>query len=892
MGVNLTANARVRRKNRLDRLDGRIGLEVERSEGPLIADRAEDDTLGAGKMEGGTPGGRDGREHAIDGRRRRVGLKDDDHAQFVAPQSGTTLENRGVTSAVSLATPTDLRGARDRGLSARRKPSAPASATRAPSQQRTTGAPERKRESRDEGDEGDASRQRKPPCSMHVSTVPRSQHRASPNSNGGPSGCRRRTHRVFCLHAWRGSVSRPTMIRSDFAPLVGPALTEALDAKGYATLTPVQGAVLTSTHDGRDLRGAPRALVVVPTRELAKQVEEELAWLYSKAQVRVVSVTGGAVYRLEHRALAAGPGIVVGTPGRLLDHLDQGTIDPSGVAVVVFDEADRMLDLGFRDDLLKIVSLTPKNRLTHLCSATFPRDVKYLADRVQNDPVHVEGTPLGSVNKSIEHVIHLVDPAERIDAIVNLLLAATDFQTLIFAKTRADVAEITARLGDAGFQVGSLSGEMEQSQRNRALAAFKKGKMHALVATDVAARGIDVQDIGQVIMVDPPTDPDTYTHRSGRTGRAGRSGRSLLIVPPFALQKALFLLARAGVRPAVEPIPTATSIRDAMDERLFKALTDSDDAGATGLPTIGDDRARELAKRILATEGADEALARLIAKTRASGPSEPREIRAVAAPALRKYRDAETGGEVARPVKGPNPDAHKGAWVPFRVSYGREHGADNRRLLAIACRRGGVHSTSIGTIKVFRTHAVIEIADNVSDGFEKASGQPDPRDPRVRFKRHLDEPPAGGYDGAGDRGPSEPRERPAPAVDVDRIDLGDTTATETPIVPRERPSTATLEVRSYRTPEFVAEAVTEAPRAPRPPRPSFGDAPRAPRPAFGGDGPRARTPRSFDGAPHGRTFDGARRIVGTEAPPSKPAKKAPAKKPVTGGEERPKKRTW
>jgi ATP-dependent RNA helicase DeaD len=804
------------------------------------------------------------------------------------------------------------------------------------------------------------------------------------------------------------------MIRSDFAPLVGPALTEALDAKGYATLTPVQGAVLTSTHDGRDLRitsqtgsgktvaiglamrahllaagepltitrengvkaARPRALVVVPTRELAKQVEEELAWLYSKAQVRVVSVTGGAVYRLEHRALAAGPGIVVGTPGRLLDHLDQGTIDPSGVAVVVFDEADRMLDLGFRDDLLKIVSLTPKNRLTHLCSATFPRDVKYLADRVQNDPVHVEGTPLGSVNKSIEHVIHLVDPAERIDAIVNLLLAATDFQTLIFAKTRADVAEITARLGDAGFQVGSLSGEMEQSQRNRALAAFKKGKMHALVATDVAARGIDVQDIGQVIMVDPPTDPDTYTHRSGRTGRAGRSGRSLLIVPPFALQKALFLLARAGVRPAVEPIPTATSIRDAMDERLFKALTDSDDAGATGLPTIVDDRARELAKRILATEGADEALARLIAKTRASGPSEPREIRAVAAPALRKYRDAETGGEVARPVKGPNPDAHKGAWVPFRVSYGREHGADNRRLLAIACRRGGVHSTSIGTIKVFRTHAVIEIADNVSDGFEKASGQPDPRDPRVRFKRHLDEPPAGGYDGAGDRGPSEPRERPAPAVDVDRIDLGDTTATETPIVPRERPSTATLEVRSYRTPEFVAEAVTEAPRAPRPPRPSFGDAPRAPRPAFGGDGPRPRTPRSFDGAPHGRTFDGPRpprtfdgprpprtfdgprpfdneaprpartfdkdaprpartfdkdaprparafdrdaprpartfdkdaprpartfdkdapkaprRIVGTEAPPSKPAKKAPAKKPVTGGEERPKKRTW
>ena len=344
------------------------------------------------------------------------------------------------------------------------------------------------------------------------------------------------------------------------------AFASALEKKGFSSLTSVQQAVLDPALEGRDLRitsqtgsgktvalglvvadivtsmathakggvAKPRVIVVAPTRELAKQVEEELAWLYAAVGVTVTSVTGGASIRDERRALAAGPAVVVGTPGRLLDHLERGSIDASGVGAIVLDEADRMLDLGFREDLLAILDHAPRGRRTHLVSATFPREVCALADRVQNDPAHVEGTKLGTANTDIEHVIHLVDSRQRLDAIINLLLATPEAQTLVFARTRADVAHLTRELEHAGFSVSSLSGEMEQPARNRALLAFKRGSLHALVATDVAARGIDVQDIARVIHAEPPGDADAYTHRSGRTGRAGRKGTSPILVTPGA----------------------------------------------------------------------------------------------------------------------------------------------------------------------------------------------------------------------------------------------------------------------------------------------------------------------------------------------------------------------
>ena len=572
---------------------------------------------------------------------------------------------------------------------------------------------------------------------------------------------------------------------TDWRDLVGEALASAIAKKGYESLTAVQLAVLDPSLVGRDLRissqtgsgktvaigftlretavgnasssdkGAarPRALVVAPTRELAKQVETELSWLFAPSRVNVAGVTGGGNYRDERRALGSNPGIVVGTPGRLLDHLQRGSIDGTNLGAVVLDEADRMLDLGFRDDLEAILGFAPADHRTHLVSATFPREVTALANRIQKDPARIEGTPIGTANADIEHVVHLVQPNQRLDAIVNLLLETPEGTTLIFARTRADVGELTSLLSDIGFRVDSLSGEMEQRERNKALAAFKRGDLDALVATDVAARGIDVQDIARVLHAEPPGDVDAYTHRSGRTGRAGRQGKSSVLVTPPALNRTASLLNRARVRWRFEAVPTAASIEASREQKLFDMLTsvpaavdpaEDEPAALPGAAAEPGDRSWDLAKRIMATGEGARALARMISRTRSNGP-EAREIQQLTPP---KIRGAEVRG--LRPVRGdreeresyeeqppretrePRDDA--ASFTTFRVSWGQIHGADQRRLLAMVCRRGNIRGTDVGAIRVARTFATVAISNNVAEQFEQTTREPDPRDPRIKIR--------------------------------------------------------------------------------------------------------------------------------------------------------------
>ncbi len=464
-----------------------------------------------------------------------------------------------------------------------------------------------------------------------------------------------------------------------FPELLGPALSAAIAQKGFTALTPVQQAVLDPGIGGRDLRitsqtgsgktlaigfvlrdvpglagelqrdriARPRALVVVPTRELARQVETELSWLYAGLGVRLAGVTGGASYREEHRALAAGPGVVVGTPGRLLDHLDRGAIDASAVQVVVLDEADRMLDLGFREALESILGRVPEAHTTHLVSATFPPDVRRLADSVQREPVHIEGTRLGAANVDIDHVLVLIEPRERLAAIVNLLLADPEARTIVFARTRADVGHVTASLAEAGFAAGSLSGEMEQAERTRALAAFKRGTMRVLIATDVAARGIDVQEVSFVIHAEPPTDPDSYTHRSGRTGRAGRKGTSAVLVTPREVGSARRVLERAGVDFRFESVPDADQIRRAQDERLVAALTGED--GPEDGPVTP--RALALARMLLAAGAPERTLARLLSRGPQVREPEPRDVRRLDLPPPPRPRVPGPARMVGAPIE-------------------------------------------------------------------------------------------------------------------------------------------------------------------------------------------------------------------------------------------------
>jgi ATP-dependent RNA helicase DeaD len=596
------------------------------------------------------------------------------------------------------------------------------------------------------------------------------------------------------------------MSESSFVSELEPALSAAFAKRGYDALTAVQAKVLDPALDGRDLRitsqtgsgktvaiglalrkevvepapakrgvARPRALVVAPTRELARQVEEELTWLYEGLGARVASATGGASYREELRALAGAPSVVVGTPGRLLDHLSRKSIDTDSVSAIVLDEADRMLDLGFREELEAIFATLPDEHRTHLVSATFPVDVRALADKVQKHAAHVEGTRLGSANTDIEHVIHLVHPREKLGALVNLLLESPEAQTLVFARTRADVADIADELDRAGFRVGALSGDLDQAARNRALGAFKRGDLQALVATDVAARGIDVQDIARVVHVDVPTNADSYTHRSGRTGRAGRRGTSALLVPPSALTQATRVLSRARVAHTVAPIPSAEQIRRSADDRLFAELTgDGELAGEQA-----SERVRALAERLVDQGDVQRTIERLLLRTRGPERAEPHTLTDVTPKAKpgperpggkrRSLADAAASGLPRARSRVPSSDD---GWVRFRVTWGHVHGADSRRLLAMVCRRGGIEGRAVGAIRVDKTHSVVSVAADVAAAFAERAGKPDPRDPRVRIepyreaaghddgaRAHRDRPrgPARRHDDAPGKRPGAPR---------------------------------------------------------------------------------------------------------------------------------------
>lgn len=549
---------------------------------------------------------------------------------------------------------------------------------------------------------------------------------------------------------------------------VPSALHPALERKGFATLTPVQLAVLEPGLSGRDLRISsetgsgktvaigfalwplleredsgsgcqPRAILIVPTRELAAQVRGELAWLFHDARKRIVVVTGGTSTRDERRTLARGADVIVGTPGRLLDHLERGAIDPSQVAAVVLDEADQMFDLGFRDELEAILGKLPEERSTHLVSATFPREVMALGERYQANPVAVEGTRLGVANANIEHIVHIVRMDQRLDAVVNLLLAEPDERTLIFVRTRADTAELSRLLIEIGFHVAALSGDMEQEDRTRTLSAFRAGMLRVLVATDVAARGIDVPDIGRVIHADPPSDPDMYTHRSGRTGRAGRKGESILLVPPGMRARVQNLVRRAKVEPTLMPVPDAREIERRADRRLLEALS----SDAELIP----DRVRDLARELVAALRPEELVSRLLLRLHHYGPASARAVARVE-PAMQPERPHRPQDR----AQGRSQDRAQD-FVPFRINWGQRQGADARRLLALVCRRGGIRGSDVGAIEIGPVASTFQVASHLAAAFAVEARKPDARDPRVRIEPFDPQR-------ARQPGPNRPNERP------------------------------------------------------------------------------------------------------------------------------------
>ncbi|MDA0637988.1 DEAD/DEAH box helicase, partial [Nonomuraea sp. MCN248] len=292
-------------------------------------------------------------------------------------------------------------------------------------------------------------------------------------------------------------------------------------------------AMLQSIGKPRKNRKKPRGLVVVPTRELATQVSEDLVTAAGKLGSRVLTVYGGRAYEPQIEALKAGVDVIVGTPGRLLDLVKQKHLDLSQVTSLVLDEADRMLDLGFLSDIERIFKLIPAERQTMLFSATMPGEIVALSRKYLNRPTHVRAELESGDSETTPQVRQIVWRAHRMDKIEilsRLLQAEGRGLTMVFCETKRACDMVSEQLDTRGFAVAAVHGDLGQGQREQALRAFRNGKIDVLVATDVAARGIDIDDVTHVVNYDCPTDDKTYVHRIGRTGRAGRTGISVTFV--------------------------------------------------------------------------------------------------------------------------------------------------------------------------------------------------------------------------------------------------------------------------------------------------------------------------------------------------------------------------
>ncbi len=574
-----------------------------------------------------------------------------------------------------------------------------------------------------------------------------------------------------------------------FSELDLPApLAQAIAARGYEQATAVQAAVAGAEHAGRDLLvssetgsgktlafgialaegllaeaatseqrpAGPRALIITPTRELATQVRNELQWLFARTKVRLGVFTGGTDVRGDLAQLRPGLDLVVGTPGRLVDLLTRKSLRLDAVRTVVLDEADEMLDMGFREDLETLLSaraatVAGEDRTrTLMFSATLPQPILAMAARYQHDAVRIdartrqEGGAAGSGHQDITYVAHLVAMGEKLPAVVNLLRQHRDVRAIVFGTTRDGVADLHQQLVNRGFRAVVLSGDRAQSERTRALTALRKGEADVLVATNVAARGLDLPEVDLVLHADLPLNAEALTHRSGRTGRAGRKGTSVLIATVAERRKAERLLGNARVPFTWTAAPSERDITRAAEAELAEALV-LEASKESDAPEAGD--ARELAARLVAQADRDALLVALLRREIARLPVGERltevDLRQRGAPAK------ATG---PRPSRG---EFSRGA-VLFEVNLGQNQKAEPGWLLPLICRRGGITRHDVGAIRVGPQSSQFEISAEAADDFALAAGESDPRAPHVRVQR-LDRQAHG-----GEAEPRPPRPAPAP----------------------------------------------------------------------------------------------------------------------------------
>ena len=503
-------------------------------------------------------------------------------------------------------------------------------------------------------------------------------------------------------------------------------LNEALAERGYHTLTSVQQAVIAPELENKDLvvsaetgsgktvgfglaiapkllgenkafdnPGSPLALIIAPTRELAMQVKQELTWLYEKVGAKIVSCVGGMDMREERRSLSKGAHIVVATPGRLRDHIMRKSLLTKQINTVVLDEADEMLDLGFQDDLEFILEKTPTNRRTLMFSATIPDAIIKLTKTYQVDAKRLKITNENSQHSDIDYRVISVAKHDTENAIINLLRYHEAKSSLVFCNTRAMVNRLSTRFSNRGFSVVALSGELSQNERTQALQSMRDGRAKVCIATDVAARGIDLPSLELVIHADLPSNYETLLHRSGRTGRAGRKGVSALIISKRTQQKAQRLLKLAKIKASFQNAPSVKMILEKDYERMVNDPIWEDE--------LRSDQIKK-AKLLLDKYDPDK----------------------IAAAYINLYNSQKSAPEDLTPLNETLSSGRKtfGRSVWFSIEGGSNRDVQAKRLLPMLSKLGNVRREEIGKIIVENDISYFELRHSSLDKFINAMGHP------------------------------------------------------------------------------------------------------------------------------------------------------------------------
>ena len=564
------------------------------------------------------------------------------------------------------------------------------------------------------------------------------------------------------------------MTPSSFAELgLPPTLLQAIAQVGYEAPSPIQAMAIPPLLQGKDLlgqaqtgtgktaafalpilarlepsAGAPQALVLTPTRELAIQVAEAFQrYAHAIPGFHVLPIYGGQGYGTQLSALRRGLHVIVGTPGRIIDHLDRGSLDLSALRTLVLDEADEMLRMGFVEEVERILSATPKGRQTALFSATLPAEIRRIARTHMREPAEITIAAKTATATNIRQRQWLVSGMHKLDALTRILEAETFEAMIVFTRTKLGTEELAEKLQARGFPAAAINGDMVQQQRERTIAQLREGEIDILVATDVAARGLDVERISHVINYDLPSDAETYTHRIGRTGRAGRSGEAILFVTPR--ERGLLKAIERSTRQPIEALelPTIRAVNAVRIARFKDRITETLDAGGLeafasivseyerehGVAAI--DIAAALARMsrgglpLLLVKGQDAAEGVTGASDRPSNRLDDRSSdqgldrhgertnrRNLAAhdssPSVRW--GAEPGGD-AREDSTRSVRSRPGStgFQTFRVQVGEAHGAKPGNLMGAIANEAGLEARQIGRIRVFEQHSLVELPEGL-----------------------------------------------------------------------------------------------------------------------------------------------------------------------------------